>query len=305
MPLALSQPAPTICSGDTDDAATGTKAVWPLCDLAEGEELSVNYMDDEFLLMPAPERRAKLAARREFRCECPRCSARGDDGRRFPCCATTGSSAAAAAIVSRAATKGRLSGSGKMPDLLLRRHCGGYHMAAIQESMVQESMVQESPQGNDQSPRQKETQDRSERLTECSECRGRASAAWADKMLRQEAETTEEVTRLKAIEASAKFPPDWLSLVRRLRPPHPHHRLAHDTGRLQWAPEYAHGEHAGAAKALERFIACLEAIFGPQRSCKLTAQHRHCAAVATLGIRSLSIHLPVTRPPDRASEGNS
>ena len=71
MPLALSQPAPTICSGDTDDAATGTKAVWPLCDLAEGEELSVNYMDDEFLLMPAPERRAKLAARREFRCECP------------------------------------------------------------------------------------------------------------------------------------------------------------------------------------------------------------------------------------------
>ena len=90
-----------------------------------------------------------------------------------------------------------------------------------------------------------------------------------------------------------------MSLVRRLRPPHPHHRLAHDIGRLQWAPEYAHGEHAAAAKTCECVIACLEAIFGPQRSCKLSTQHHHCATVATLGIRSLSIHLPVTRPPDR------
>ena len=33
---------------------------WTLCNLSEGEELSVNYMDNEFLLNPAPERRAEL-----------------------------------------------------------------------------------------------------------------------------------------------------------------------------------------------------------------------------------------------------
>ena len=139
------------------------------------------------------------------------------------------------------------------------------------------------------------------RLTECSECSRHAPTAWVDKMLREEAETTKEVARLKAIEASGNIPAEWWGQVRRLRPPHPHHRLAHDIGLLQWVPEYTGSRPAAAVKALESVVACLEAIFGPQRSCTLTALHRHVLGMVLLGmpIRGTGVNLPsmVTSPP--------
>ena len=284
----------------------------------------MNYMDNEFLLKPAPERRAELKARREFLCQCPRCSALGDDTRRFPCCCHTGNTSLAANAAKTGPCSGKqLGGYGGYHMAAIQQHppqgdqhqplggCGGYHMAAIQ---------QHPPQGDQHQPQQQAAGDKSEarhngssgggegsggddpRLTECSECGRRAPTAWVDKMLREEAETTKEVARLNAVVAGTPgpLPSNWLSLVRRLRPPHPHHRLAHAIGLLQWAPENAIGEPRAAAKALESVIAVQETIFGLQRSCMLNAPHRNLLGMVMLGMPIGGC--PPANPPPTASQ---
>ena len=272
-----------------------------MCDLTEGEELSVNYMDGDFLLKPAPERRAELKARREFLCHCPRCSALGDDTRRFPCC-----SCVVRAGVAAKATKAKPGDSKQQHGV-----CGGYHLAIIQQSPQPQPAGDRSEAHHNgsscNSGRGMGCSDGDPRLTECSECGRRAPTAWVDKMLREESDTTKEVARLKAIVVAAPgaLPANWLNLVRSLRPPHPHHRLAHAIGLLHWAPENACGEPSAASEALKSVIACLEAIFGPHRSCMLNASNHHLLGMVMLGM-PIGGYLPAHPPPTAAQDrGNA
>ena len=272
-----------------------------MCDLSEGEEISVSYMDGDFLLKLAPERRAELKARREFLCQCPRCSALGDDTRRFPCCSHTGGNATLAATAAKTLPCGGKQLGG----------CGGHHMAVIQQQPLRGDSHQQKLQaaGDKSEARRNDSSGVGEggggsdlRLTDCCECGRRAPTAWVDKMLREEAETTKEVVRLNAIVAGTpgSLPANWLSLVRRLRPPHPRHRLAHAIGLLQWAPENAIGEPRAAAKALESVIAVQETIFGLQRSCMLNAPHRNLLGMVMLGMPIGGC--PPANPPPTASQ---
>ncbi|KAG1668123.1 hypothetical protein FOA52_003910 [Chlamydomonas sp. UWO 241] len=56
-----------------------------IMDVAAGEELTIDYTQEVVALQPVHVRRAALLRDKEFLCECPRCSAHGDDTRRFPC----------------------------------------------------------------------------------------------------------------------------------------------------------------------------------------------------------------------------
>eukprot|EP01062_Namystynia_karyoxenos_P040606 TRINITY_DN29596_c0_g1_i1.p1 TRINITY_DN29596_c0_g1~~TRINITY_DN29596_c0_g1_i1.p1 ORF type:complete len:881 (+),score=262.12 TRINITY_DN29596_c0_g1_i1:68-2710(+) len=57
--------------------------VWALVDTPAGGAVTLSYLADEQLLLPAPARRARLAERWGFECGCERCSAAADDVRRF------------------------------------------------------------------------------------------------------------------------------------------------------------------------------------------------------------------------------
>ena len=63
----------------------GVRIMQSLINLEPGEELSVDYNAGGFLYQPVWQRRQKLQFTKEFLCECPRCSAHGDDTRRFSC----------------------------------------------------------------------------------------------------------------------------------------------------------------------------------------------------------------------------
>lgn len=62
-------------------------------DVAAGEVLTISYLDDAALLWRRSRRRAELAKRWEFTCDCARCAARLDDTRRFEACAVPSSAA--------------------------------------------------------------------------------------------------------------------------------------------------------------------------------------------------------------------
>lgn len=71
------------------------KELRALVDISEGDELTVDYMDEgdegldgkrlQFVFRPTAERRAELLRHWEFFCLCERCDAFQDDTRQFPC----------------------------------------------------------------------------------------------------------------------------------------------------------------------------------------------------------------------------
>ena len=66
----------------------GRRVVRTLVDVADGEEVCVDYNLERVDLKPVHERRAKLSGW-EFLCGCPRCATHGDDTRRFHCMEAT------------------------------------------------------------------------------------------------------------------------------------------------------------------------------------------------------------------------
>ena len=172
----------------------GRRVVRTLTDVAEGEELCIDYLSEEGDLLPVHQRRAKLR-NWEFTCGCPRCAAHGDDTRRFPCMEAT---------------------------------CKGHKLA-------------HQPTAEDQAE-----------LTACSVCGTHASPSYTSRMLRQEADLIQKMAEIPRLGGSGGASvEDVRPLVMRLRPPHPHHRLAALVAHLQEKVHQGAGEWEAAATAVQ------------------------------------------------------
>ena len=66
----------------------GERIIRTISDILPGQEITVDYMSIGFIFQPVHKRKAKLLKDYEFLCDCPRCSALGDDTRRFHCTST-------------------------------------------------------------------------------------------------------------------------------------------------------------------------------------------------------------------------
>ena len=66
-------------------ASNGDRIVRTIKPVKQGDELTVNYLNDDWLAKPVSMRRAKIDESWEFTCECGRCCAEIDETRRFRC----------------------------------------------------------------------------------------------------------------------------------------------------------------------------------------------------------------------------
>ena len=96
-------------------------------------------------------------------------------------------------------------------------------------------------------------------LSACSSCGKPASHAYSASMLALEAALILELARIHDI-IDSHGPADVIPLIRRLRPPHPHHALAAEVGFFQYELAHNTGDPDKSVLALTAVIACRDEI---------------------------------------------
>ena len=155
-------------------------------------------------MQPTGERRAVLQASKDFLCDCPRCSAKGDDTRRFPCCSLT------------AAEADCLDGS----DATTVTKCNGHHLATQLQLEVDPTS---------------EVAVAVALLLPCSACGTAASVVYAAHVVEQEAVFCKQVAVIKYLLSRGGARSAAAASVLRLKPSHPHHAHTAEVGYLMWA----------------------------------------------------------------------
>ena len=123
------------------------------------------------------------------------------------------------------------------------RRCSGYHMATRQlgkrqfhaENVISEKLSACSLDGGQQQQTtgveaakgavSEAAGVEEELLTPCTKCGARPSLLWAQRELRSEDDMQNATVKAKSVMSGAPVWADWPRLVKRLKPPHPHHGL--------------------------------------------------------------------------------
>lgn len=98
-------------------------------------------------------------------------------------------------------------------------------------------------------------------LSECTECQKEPTAAYAEALLEKENDFKREIDRIEYI-ADHGIQIDVTQRIKKLRPPHPYHYLAHSCFKIQGELYTQLQMYRLAAKANEAMVACYDKILG-------------------------------------------
>jgi hypothetical protein len=219
---------------------------WTTFGLISGEELTIDYFLEGVGLdiMPVHARRTFIEQWWEFFCDCPRCSANGDDTRKVHC--TTGVDSGPKGVDS--GPKGVDSGASGCN--------GGYHL-------VHQPTSKDVPI-----------------LTPCSMCGNQPSADETKHVLDKEAQLVKALARINVLldtGGGAAEGIDMVPLITQLQPPHPHHYLASKVSGIQFELYDNQQLPEKKAEALFASIECRETILHFPNRETVSQIHRHAA----------------------------